>query len=513
MRKDFFYDVNSRFTEESVIFVSIFKWFVLATAIGVVIGLSTTLFVKALDWSVKAADLAVPFYILLPIALVANVLFLKYVFPSGDAHTTDKVIEYIHKFKRIPGWSLVTAFFAPIITIAGGGSVGKEAPAADIGATIGSIFGNVFRLDSDDARKLTICGISAGFAAVFGTPLAGAVFGIEVLFVGSLLYEVLLPSFIAGITAYGVSSALGIPYFYHPIDFVPVFTEAFFIKVVIAGVFFGLCTFLLIEVLKRAKAAAKGLPGQDWVKALVAGLVLSALALVFSTQYLGLGMETINGALSGSAVVWYAFLLKMVFTGITLGFGGSGGIVTPVLFIGAAAGSVFAHFMGLDPATFAAIGLVAVLAGATNTPIAASILSVELFGAKLAPYAMVACVISFIMTGHRSVYPSQVLSMKKSSSLDVETGKRIHETHPHYHRRDGTLVALMDDTVGEGVRRTTRSISHIPDHLPKRFHLPIPRMEDLAKPPGKGVAEKPSEGKTGASVPEKKTDGNDGKNA
>ena len=133
------------------------------------------------------------------------------------------------------------------------------------------------------------------------------------------------------------------------------------------------------------------------------------MTYIFSAKYFGLGLSTIEAAFRGEATDWYAFLVKPLFTAITLSFGGSGGIVTPIFFIGATAGLFFAYVFSLNAGTFAAIGLASVLAGAANTPIAASIMAVELFGPQIAPYATVACVISFLITGHRSVYPSQVL--------------------------------------------------------------------------------------------------------
>lgn len=140
---------------------------------------------------------------------------------------------------------------------------------------------------------------------------------------------------------------------------------------------------------------------------------------------------------------WYAFIMKSIFTSITLSFGGSGGIVTPIFFVGAAAGSLFAVILGLDIATFSAIGLVSLLAGAANTPISASIMAVELFGPKLAPYATIACIISFLMTGHPSVYPSQILATSKSSSIDVEIGKELEDIRATYKPRKKSLITFV----------------------------------------------------------------------
>jgi len=194
---------------------------------------------------------------------------------------------------------------------------------------------------------------------------------------------------------------------------VPIFSQAFFMRVLLAGVFFGVCSFLFVEILKLFEWLSRRLPIWLPLKGILGGIVLILLAFIFSSKYLGLGLDTIQACLEGGKVIWYAFLVKILFTAITLYFGGCGGIVTPIFFIGATSGVLFAEIFKLDIATFSAIGLVSLLAGAANTPIAASIMAVELFGTKIAPYATLACVVSFLMTGHRSVYPAQVLGVKK----------------------------------------------------------------------------------------------------
>jgi H+/Cl- antiporter ClcA len=206
---------------------------------------------------------------------------------------------------------------------------------------------------------------------------------------------------------------------------VPVFSSLFFIKVCAAGIFFGLCSLMLIEVLGLFERMSHRLTMWQPLKGLLGGSLLVILTFIFSTRYLGLGLDTIKEALEGGAVPGGAFLLKILFTSITLGFGGSGGIITPIFFVGATAGHLFGSVLGFNIAVFSAIGMVALVAGATNTPISASIMAIELFGPAIGPYAAVACVISFLMTGHRSVYPSQVLSLTKSSSLTVAHGKEM----------------------------------------------------------------------------------------
>jgi H+/Cl- antiporter ClcA len=166
--------------------------------------------------------------------------------------------------------------------------------------------------------------------------------------------------------------------------------------------------------------------------------------LLFSPRYLGLGLTTITESIGGAPVPAGAFLLKILFTAITLGFGGSGGIITPIFFVGATAGNFFANLLGFDISVFSAIGMIALLAGAANTPISASIMAIELFGPSIGPYAAVACVISFLMTGHRSVYPSQILSLTKSSSFLVEHGREMRDVeNVTYQRRPKSLSDII----------------------------------------------------------------------
>ncbi len=438
--------MTAHITESTLLFISIVKWVFLATLSGVIVGLPVGLFLKCLritsSWSAGWKY----YYFLAPVAFFLSALMVKYLAPdasSPGSDGTDKVIQSLHRRSgKISAGVVPVTALATILTLMFGGSAGKEGPCAQIGAGITSFFSDLFRFSEHDRKKLVICGISAGFAAVFGTPISGAIFGVEVLFVGAMLYEVLLPSFISGITAYQISTAMGVTYFYRPLRFVPIFSETFMLKVMFAGVFCGLAAMILVETMKFLEKWSYRIRLWPPYRGLIGGALIIVMAL-FSRRYLGLGLNVIEDSLMGIPAHWYDFIAKAAFTGVTLGFGGSGGIITPIFFVGATSGSLYAGLLHLDHATFAAIGMTAVLAGAANTPIAASIMAVELFGPAVAPYATVACVISFLMTGNRSVYPSQVLSIAKSESIKVELGKELHQMGSStYAPRPGGLAAF-----------------------------------------------------------------------
>ncbi len=423
--------MKRRIKEESILLYSVAKWVFLSIIVGCMVGVSTAIFLKALSWSSDTAGQHAYYFFLLPAALFISALLIKSFAPDAEGHGTEKVIEAIHKQNGVIKAEVVPVkLAATIITIALGGSAGKEGPCAQIGAGIASTFARLFRFDAHDRRKLVICGISAGFASVFGTPIAGAIFGVEVLFVGSILYDVMLPSFISGVVSYNVASALGIRYFHYALTAPLNFSAVLFYEILLSGVFFGLCSFLLIEVLNAGKKVSERIRIPKPLKGLIGGAALIAVALLFSPDYLGLGFNSIESSLRGHPLPWYAFILKSVTTSITLNFGGSGGIVTPIFFIGSSAGNVFAQLLRLDIILFSCLGFVGLLAGAANTPIAASIMAIELFGPQIAPYAAMVCVISFLVTGYRSVYPSQILAFKKSKLIDVELGKEIEKVKP-----------------------------------------------------------------------------------
>ena len=438
--------------EQTTIFMSILKWLALSSGMGIIIGASVTLFLKILQLS-ETSQHYLPFnyYYMLPFALLATVWLVKKYAPDAEGHGTEKVIEAIHKKSgKIEIEVIPVKLLATVLTVFSGGSVGKEGPGAQIGAGMASVISDFLHFSKADRKKLVICGIGAGFASVFGTPIAGAIFGLEVLVVGLIRYDVLLPSFIAGFAAFSTAQFLGVEYTYFDVNFVQhvELDLPLIIEVILAGLFFGMVSDITITTLKRTSRLVQKIPLNIYVKAFSGGIILILLSSIFGEQYFGLGLGTIDNILQPNPTIsqdipWYSFLIKTVFTSITLGVGGSGGIVTPIFFIGATSGHWFGVFAGDNHiAFFGALGFISVLAGTTNAPIAATFMAMELFGLEVAHYAALSVVISFVMTGHRSVFASQILAMKKSSMLKIEMGEDI--AHASIDIKDNYLDKIRD---------------------------------------------------------------------
>jgi len=430
-----------------------------------------------LDGSIALAGRWPWIFLLLPIALPVSAYLVRRFAPDAEGHGTEKVIEAYHRRSgRIRLAVVPIKVLATIVTIAVGGAAGKEGPSAQIGAGLASRLASLLRFRADDRKRIVVCGISAGFAVVFGTPIAGAIFGVEALFVGAIVYDVLFPSFVAGIVAFGTAHWLGLVYPHQFQHFAVALEPVLMVEVIFAGVFFGLLALLLIEAMKLARKAAQRVKLSPIWTAAIGGTTLVILALILGREYLGLGLEQTVAVINGREAPLIAPFAKMVFTSITLNFGGSGGTLSPVFYIGATGGHLLATLFNLDATFFAAIGMVAVLAGATNTPISASIMAVELFGPTIVPYAALACVVSFLMTGHRSVYPSQVLSFIKSPALKATTGKELQEldekVHFQAHEAD-ELSALL-------VRGSTAAIRRI-RKIVRRSRLPARIQDDDKK--------------------------------
>ena len=423
-------DESQWYTEHTALLISTVKWAFLGAGAGVCVGLGTRAFLWTLANSPSVVSLltrnAFPSFWLLPLALPLCVWLIRTFAPEARGHGTEAVIAAIHQRSGRIDWLIAPVkLAATVITLAVGGSVGKEGPAAQIGAALTSLFADLLRLKDEDRRRLVICGISAGFAAVFGTPVSGALFGIEVLYLGRLDYTVIFPALVAGIVGH-LACGVRPPF--------PVLHEAFadanqvriIVTSIASGAIFGLVALLLIETLRGIERSLRRFESHPYLIAAVGGVLLIALYSVAGDRFAGLGTDTIDEVLRGATTVGaVAFLVKILATGLTLETGGSGGILTPVFFIGATSGAALAPLFGVPQGLLASFGFVAVLAAAANTPLAAAVMAIELLPAQIAVYAALAAATAFLMVGHRSVYASQKLGFSKSAGLDLALGGDI----------------------------------------------------------------------------------------
>ncbi|MEO6798988.1 MAG: chloride channel protein [Rhodanobacter sp.] len=413
---------RSRLAEPLVMLATVLQWLVLSTFTGAVVGVGCTIFLRAL-FATAGHTYDVSWWAQLALLLgggLANGLLLHYGYRLSRSGFSDSPIVAVNEQQgKMPFRTLWIKPLAALITLGCGGSAGKEGPCSHIGASLAAGIGRTLHLNKELRKRLLACGVSAGFASVFGTPIAGAIYGVEMLAIGRIRHDFLFPGIVAGVTAFQVSKYLGVPYPVYHIVFVSEFTELLFLKTVLIGILCGAAAWVFVELLQTIKRAFANVQRRLalWPPLLpvLGAVVLALLILVVPTDYLGLSLPVMERALGGEPVPYLGFLWKALLVAITLGSGFYGGIVTPQFVIGAVLGGALAHLLGLQPALGAAVGLVAVVASASNAPIAAILMGVELFGADSTLYVAGACVAAYLVIGHRSVYPSQQVAFSKSS--------------------------------------------------------------------------------------------------
>ena len=392
--------------DEVWLICAVAKWVVLAIVTGLAVGLVAGGFLLALRWSMdKAASLGRLHYLLLFPGLIVSYFLVRLLAPQSAGHGTEAVIDAIHNKRRtlIDVKAVPVKIAATIVTISSGGSVGIEGPCAQIGSGVSYVIGKIFNLDESDLKKVIICGIAAGFCAVFSTPVTGAIFAVEVLFVGQIFYDVLFPSLISGIVGYFTAAAMGAGHGVNIAVAVPELGPWALAASLLGGIFFGVT---------------------GWKRPVAGAALLLAIGLLFGGEFLGLGSDTIWAMVAGEESLPLGFAVKIAAMGITLAAGGCGGEITPTFFIGASSGLLFSMITGLDPSFCAALGVCAVLAASTNTPISGTLFAMELFGAQIAAFAGVACAVSYLVVGHRSLYPTQVLLSPKSRAFSIRRTER-----------------------------------------------------------------------------------------
>lgn len=422
-----------RFVEPFVMLATVIQWLFLATLTGTLVGAGTTAFLNALFFLTDMTATASPwlYAVLLPLGGLINGLLLYWGYRSKKTELRDSTIAAVHQQAgRMPLKTVLIKPIAALVTLTCGGSAGKEGPGSHIGGTVAAGVGQVLHLNSELRKRLVACGVSAGFASVFGTPIAGAIYGVEILAVGRIRHDFLFPAIVASVASFEISKMLNVPYHYYTIDLPGSFSQMLFLKTVMIGIICGLVAWLFVFLVEISRNAFTWLRRRLdlWPPLMPAlgGLIMAGLIVVIPTDYLGLSLPLMDQSLAGDAMPYLGFFWKSLLVAITLGSGFYGGIVTPQFVIGAITGSAFAHFLGISPALGGAIGLVSVVAAASNAPIAAILMGVELFGQMTGTiYVAGASITAYLIIGHRSVYPDQLVAFSKTSWMSAETGTSL----------------------------------------------------------------------------------------
>jgi H+/Cl- antiporter ClcA len=403
------------------------KWTPIAGLAGVLGGSASALLLVSLTWATNLRESHQWMIALLPLAGLAVGFLYKYLGTSVE-RGNNLIIDEIHDPRRaIPIRMTPLILIGTIVTHLFGGSAGREGTAIQTGASLADQLAKPFRLGAVDRRILLMAGVSAGFGSVFGTPLAGAVFGLEVLMLGTVSYEAIAPCFIAAFVGDLTTHAWGVQHTIYKVTETPAITVWGLLWAAVAGMVFGLVGMAFARTTHAIGSWFRSMIKWEPLRPFLGGIAVALGVLaVGTTRYIGLGVPTIVEAFDGRHRPW-DFAAKFVFTVVTLGAGFKGGEVTPLFFIGATLGNALSYLLPLPPSLLAGMGFVAVFAGAANTPIASTLMAMELFGGEVGAYAGIACVASYLFSGHSGIYAAQRVGLAKTGSLATEAKDAIED--------------------------------------------------------------------------------------
>lgn len=421
------------------------KWFLLTSPLAIAIGSMVAFFLWLLNAAIFYRFAQTWLLYLLPLGGVA-IHFLYKLLGKSSEKGNNLIIDEIHEpGLGIPARMGPLVLLTTVLTHLFGGSAGREGTAVQIGGSIAQLFAKWFKLDEKGVKTLLMAGVAAGFGAVFGTPLTGAIFAIEVIALGKLQYDAIIPCLIASIISDFTVSLWGIQHTAYPLNFVQ--SKDFFLsaylhwdillmaKIIGASVAFGLASYLFATLVHNVKNIGLSIIKTTWLIPFIGGIIVIMLyGLVGKPDYLSLGVNaeypgavTILSAFNQGGADAMSWLWKTIFTAITLGTGFKGGEVTPLFYIGATLGNTLATLLNAPVSLFAALGFIAVFAGATNTPLACTIMGVELFGGQYILFFAIACFTAYFFSGHSGIYSSQRIAIPKLFKTDFSEGNTLKE--------------------------------------------------------------------------------------
>jgi len=394
-------------------FYFLFKWLITCCTVGFSVGSICAFFLFSLNWVTTYRENN--FWIIYGLPLAGLIIALSYQRWGNPSSKGNNLLieEYLYPQRRIPLVMAPLVLFGTLLTHLFGGSAGREGTAVQIGGAISDQLNRWFNFDKTERRILISIGITAGFAAVFGTPLAGTIFGLEVLLIGKKRYFGLLPCMLTAYIANLSCQLWNIPHTHYPIhDSIPALSLSNIGLSLIAGILFGAAAWLFTLTGEFFSAQFKKIKF-PLLRPVIGGIIIViTVVLLKSTKYIGLGIPMIQEAFNNPSD-YYDFLIKLVLTTFTLSAGFKGGEVTPLFFIGATLGSALSTIIPLPLGLLAAMGFVAVFSGATNTPLACIIMGYELFGFQPVVFIAIACIAAFIFSGKKGIYVAQKGGIKE----------------------------------------------------------------------------------------------------
>ncbi len=411
--------------EQRLLLFDLIRWIPISALVGVMAGTASALLLVSLAYATRLRESHVWLILLLaPAGWLVGLLYQH--FGASVVGGNNLILEQTHDpTATIPLRMTPLILLGTFMTHVFGGSAGREGTAIQTGASLADQLTRPFRLAPHERRILLMAGISAGFASVFGTPLAGAVFGIEVLAIGKLSYDAIAPCFMAAFVGDLVTKAWHVHHTIYRVTDVPPMRISGVAYAMIAGIIFGLMALCFATLTHKIAHLCRTYIQSSPLRPVAGGLIITMAVFGFGTahtlKYLGLGIPTIVTAFDAKLPL-YDFAAKTVFTAVTLGSGFKGGEVTPLFYVGATLGNALSQFLPLPPSLLAGMGFVAVFAGAANTPLASTLMAVELFGAEAGAYAGIACVLSYLFSGHAGIYHAQRVGRSKHPSHVAEEG-------------------------------------------------------------------------------------------
>lgn len=403
---------DNSFKKTAISIALLIKWIILGMVIGIIVGGVGTLFFHLLafaNWFRRENSYVLLF---LPIAGVI-IVYLYHSFKDYHDTGTNLIIKAITENENIPLFKAPLIIISTFLTHLCGGSAGREGAALQFGGSIGYNIGKLIKLDEDDRKILTMSGMAAAFSSLFGTPIAAAFFSIELSSVGAMHYAALVPAVTAALVAEFIARHFGVNWEVFFVKIVPSMTAELAIKSIVIAVFGAFIGIMLCLTIRYTRKILDKVFKNPYIKAIGGGLIIVGLSFIFrSGYYNGVGTEVIEMAFNGESP-YFAFIIKMLFTSITLGAGFKGGEIVPTLYIGATFGRLCAAILGFPNQLAASLGMIAVFCSVTNCPVTSLFIAIKLFGYDGAFYYILVVAISYAISGYDSLYGSQRIKYSK----------------------------------------------------------------------------------------------------